>query len=176
MKTAEEWYAEGGLNNDAAEIQHRRAIQADALREAAEIAAAHYRSAKTYEREEGCLAVHDTILARVKEQTSIGVVTELMDTENADAVEQVADVIQIGARNMQNFSLLRCVSHTRKPVLLKRGLAATLEEWLMAAEYVMAGGNYNVCPYPAPPYAMILWVTTPTATGSLTFFQPPRGL
>src|SRR5436189_224406 len=67
-----------------------------------------------------------------------------MDTDAADAVEAAADVIQIGARNMQNFSLLRRVSKAAKPVLLKRGLSATLEEWLMAAEYVMAGGNYNV--------------------------------
>src|SRR5207245_43134 len=67
-----------------------------------------------------------------------------MDTENADAVEDAADVIQIGTRNMQNFSLLKRVGKTRKPVLLKRGMSATLEEWLMAAEYVMAGGNYNV--------------------------------
>jgi 3-deoxy-7-phosphoheptulonate synthase len=65
-------------------------------------------------------------------------------TDNADAVEAAADVIQIGTRNMQNFSLLRRVSRATKPVLLKRGMSATLEEWLMAAEYVMAGGNYNV--------------------------------
>jgi 3-deoxy-7-phosphoheptulonate synthase len=84
------------------------------------------------------------ILARAREKTGIGIVTELMDTDNADAVEQVADIIQIGTRNMQNFSLLRRVSRARKPVLLKRGMAATLEEWLMAAEYVMAGGNYQV--------------------------------
>src|SRR5438093_5573043 len=84
------------------------------------------------------------ILARVREQTGIGIVTELMDTDNADAVEQVADIIQIGTRNMQNYSLLRRVSKASKPVLLKRGLSATREEWLMAAEYVMAGGNYNV--------------------------------
>jgi 3-deoxy-7-phosphoheptulonate synthase len=84
------------------------------------------------------------ILARVRKRTGIGVVTELMDTDNADAVEEAADLIQIGARNMQNFSLLKRVSKASKPVLLKRGLAATLEEWLMAAEYVMAGGNYNV--------------------------------
>ncbi len=67
-----------------------------------------------------------------------------MDTENADAVEDAADIIQIGTRNMQNFALLRRVSRAKKPVLLKRGMSATLEEWLMAAEYVMAGGNYNV--------------------------------
>jgi 3-deoxy-7-phosphoheptulonate synthase len=84
------------------------------------------------------------ILKRVRQRTGIGIVTELMDTDNADAVEEAADVIQIGARNMQNFSLLRRVAQARKPVLLKRGLSATLEEWLMAAEYVMAGGNYNV--------------------------------
>jgi 3-deoxy-7-phosphoheptulonate synthase len=84
------------------------------------------------------------ILARVRERTGIGIVTELMDTDNADAVEDAADVIQIGTRNMQNFSLLRRVSRATKPVLLKRGMSATLEEWLMAAEYVMAGGNYNV--------------------------------
>jgi 3-deoxy-7-phosphoheptulonate synthase len=84
------------------------------------------------------------ILARVREKTGVGVVTELMDTETADAVEQAADVIQIGTRNMQNFSLLKRVARASKPVLLKRGMSATLEEWLMAAEYVMAGGNYNV--------------------------------
>jgi 3-deoxy-7-phosphoheptulonate synthase len=84
------------------------------------------------------------ILARVRQRTGIGIVTELMDTDNADAVEEAADIIQIGTRNMQNFSLLRRVSQARKPVLLKRGMSATLEEWLMAAEYVMAGGNYNV--------------------------------
>jgi 3-deoxy-7-phosphoheptulonate synthase len=84
------------------------------------------------------------ILARVREKTGMGVVTELMDTENAEAVEAAADVIQIGARNMQNFSLLKRVSRIAKPVLLKRGLSATLEEWLMSAEYVMSGGNYNV--------------------------------
>lgn len=84
------------------------------------------------------------ILAKAREKTGIGIVTELMDTDNADAVEEAADVIQIGTRNMQNFSLLRRVSRAGKPVLLKRGMAATLEEWLMAAEYVMAGGNYHV--------------------------------
>jgi len=84
------------------------------------------------------------ILAHVRQWTGIGIVTELMDTDNADAVEEVADVIQIGTRNMQNFSLLRRVARAKKPVLLKRGMSATLEEWLMAAEYIMAGGNYNV--------------------------------
>jgi 3-deoxy-7-phosphoheptulonate synthase len=84
------------------------------------------------------------ILDRVRQRTGIGIVTELMDTDNAEAVEQAADMIQIGTRNMQNFSLLKRVARARKPVLLKRGMSATLEEWLMAAEYVMAGGNYNV--------------------------------
>lgn len=84
------------------------------------------------------------ILVKAREKTGIGIVTELMDTDNADAVEAAADVIQIGARNMQNFSLLKRVGRTAKPVLLKRGLSATLEEWLMSAEYVMAGENYNV--------------------------------
>jgi 3-deoxy-7-phosphoheptulonate synthase len=84
------------------------------------------------------------ILARAREKTGIGIVTELMDTDNADAVEEIADVIQIGTRNMQNFSLLRRVARSSRPVLLKRGMSATLEEWLMAAEYVMAGNNYNV--------------------------------
>jgi 3-deoxy-7-phosphoheptulonate synthase len=83
------------------------------------------------------------LLAQARQRTGIGIVTELMDTENADAVEAAADVIQVGARNMQNFSLLRRVSRAARPVLLKRGMSATLEEWLMAAEYVMAGGNYN---------------------------------
>ncbi len=84
------------------------------------------------------------ILDKARQKTGIGIVTELMDTENADAVEQACDIIQIGTRNMQNFSLLKRVGKARKPVLLKRGMSATLEEWLMAAEYVMAGGNYNV--------------------------------
>jgi 3-deoxy-7-phosphoheptulonate synthase len=84
------------------------------------------------------------ILKRVREKTGIGIVTELMDTEYATAVEDAADIIQIGTRNMQNFSLLKRVGKCRKPVLLKRGMSATLEEWLMAAEYVLAGGNYQV--------------------------------
>ena len=84
------------------------------------------------------------ILRKVREQTGIGVVTELMDTEHADAVAEAADVVQIGTRNMQNFSLLKRVGRLRRPVLLKRGMAATLDDWLMAAEYVMAGGNYDV--------------------------------
>lgn len=84
------------------------------------------------------------ILARARAATGIAIVTELMDTENADAVIEASDIIQIGTRNMQNFALLKRVGQARKPVLLKRGMSATLEEWLMAAEYVMAGGNYQV--------------------------------
>src|SRR4030095_5146212 len=84
------------------------------------------------------------ILEKARQKTGIGIVTELMDTDNADALEDATDIIQIGTRNMQNFSLLKRVGKAKKPVLLKRGMSATLEEWLMAAEYVMAGGNYNV--------------------------------
>jgi len=84
------------------------------------------------------------ILAQARQRFGLGIVTELMDTQEAEAVAEVADIIQIGARNMQNFALLRCVGQCRKPVLLKRGLCATLEEWLMAAEYVLAEGNYQV--------------------------------
>ena len=84
------------------------------------------------------------LLAKTREQTGIGIVTELMDTENASVVEEYSDIIQIGTRNMQNFSLLKRVGKCRKPVLLKRGMSATLEEWLMAAEYILAGGNYDV--------------------------------
>lgn len=84
------------------------------------------------------------LLAKTREKTGIGIVTELMDTENASAVEEFADIIQIGTRNMQNFALLKRVGKCRKPVLLKRGMSATLEEWLMAAEYILAGGNYDV--------------------------------
>ncbi len=84
------------------------------------------------------------ILSRVRDKTGIKIITELMDTETASAVEEAADIIQIGTRNMQNFALLKRVGQMRKPVLLKRGMSATLEEWLMASEYVMAGGNYQV--------------------------------
>jgi 3-deoxy-7-phosphoheptulonate synthase len=84
------------------------------------------------------------ILADVREETGMGVVTEAIDNESLDLVEKYADVIQIGARNMQNFSLLKRAGRSRKPVLLKRGMSATLDEFLMAAEYVMSEGNYNV--------------------------------
>jgi 3-deoxy-7-phosphoheptulonate synthase len=84
------------------------------------------------------------ILAEVRERFGMGIVTEAVDNESCDLVEQYADVIQIGARNMQNFSLLKRAGRATKPVLLKRGMSATLDEFLMAAEYVMAEGNYNV--------------------------------
>ena len=84
------------------------------------------------------------ILAEVHERFGLRIVTEVLDTETADDVEEYADVLQIGARNMQNFSLLRRIGQMRKPVMLKRGMSATLEEFLLAAEYIMAEGNYNV--------------------------------
>jgi 3-deoxy-7-phosphoheptulonate synthase len=84
------------------------------------------------------------ILADVRDRFGLKIVTEVLDTETADVVEEYADVLQIGARNMQNFSLLKRIGQARKPVMLKRGLAATLEEFLLAAEYIMAEGNYNV--------------------------------
>lgn len=84
------------------------------------------------------------ILAEVREQFGLNIVTEAMDERGVDLVEKYGDCIQIGARNMQNFSLLKYVGQTRKPVLLKRGLSATLEEFMLAAEYIMAEGNYDV--------------------------------
>lgn len=84
------------------------------------------------------------ILAEVRDKFELGIVTEAIDTETIGMVSQYADVVQIGARNMQNYSLLRKAGQQPKPVLLKRGMAATLEEFLMAAEYIMAEGNRNV--------------------------------
>jgi 3-deoxy-7-phosphoheptulonate synthase len=84
------------------------------------------------------------ILAKVREQHGFGIITEAIDNESLDLVEQYADVIQIGARNMQNFSLLKRAGRAKKPVLLKRGMSATLDEFLMAAEYLLSEGNYNV--------------------------------
>jgi 3-deoxy-7-phosphoheptulonate synthase len=84
------------------------------------------------------------ILAEVRDRFGLGIVTEAIDNESLDLVEKYADVIQIGARNMQNFSLLKRAGRSHKPVLLKRGMSATLDEFLMAAEYVMSEGNYNV--------------------------------
>jgi 3-deoxy-7-phosphoheptulonate synthase len=84
------------------------------------------------------------ILAKVRETTGMPVVTEVMDEETFHIVEMYADIIQIGTRNMQNFSLLKRAGRAAKPVLLKRGMAATVEEWLMAAEYILEGGNSEV--------------------------------
>ena len=84
------------------------------------------------------------ILAKVRDMTGMPVITEVMDDETFDLVESYADIIQIGTRNMQNFSLLRRAGKAKKPVMLKRGMAATIEEWLMAAEYILEGGNTQV--------------------------------
>ncbi len=83
-------------------------------------------------------------LADAREETGLGVVTEVIDVETFDLVEAYADCVQIGARNMQNFSLLRRAGRSRRPILLKRGMSSTLEEFLMAAEYILSEGNYNV--------------------------------
>jgi 3-deoxy-7-phosphoheptulonate synthase len=84
------------------------------------------------------------ILSNVRKAYGFGIVTEAIDNESLDLVEEYADVIQIGARNMQNFSLLKRAGRAKKPVLLKRGMSATLDEFLMAAEYILSEGNYNV--------------------------------
>jgi 3-deoxy-7-phosphoheptulonate synthase len=84
------------------------------------------------------------ILAEARQATGLPVVTEAVDLEGVDLVERYADAIQIGARNMQNFSLLKRAGRAKKPVVLKRGMSATLEEFLMSAEYVLAEGNYQV--------------------------------
>ena len=84
------------------------------------------------------------LLAEARDETGLPVVTEALDSESMDLVERYADAIQIGARNMQNFSLLKRAGRARKPVVLKRGMSATLEEFLMSAEYILAEGNYQV--------------------------------
>jgi 3-deoxy-7-phosphoheptulonate synthase len=84
------------------------------------------------------------ILADIRKEFGLKIVSEALDESNVDLVEKYADMIQVGARNMQNFTLLRRVGRSKLPVLLKRGMAATLEEWLLAAEYIMAEGNYNI--------------------------------
>jgi 3-deoxy-7-phosphoheptulonate synthase len=84
------------------------------------------------------------IMAKVRENFGLRTITEAIDNESLDLVEQYADIIQIGARNMQNYSLLRRAGRSKRPVMVKRGMSATLEEFLMAAEYVMSEGNYNV--------------------------------
>jgi 3-deoxy-7-phosphoheptulonate synthase len=84
------------------------------------------------------------LLARAKEETGLAIVTEAMDEEGVHAVAEVADCIQIGARNMQNYSLLRAAGRLRKPILLKRGMAATINDLLLSAEYILAEGNSQV--------------------------------
>jgi 3-deoxy-7-phosphoheptulonate synthase len=84
------------------------------------------------------------IMAEIRDRFGLRIVTEAIDNEVLELVDKYADVIQIGARNMQNFSLLKAAGRKRKPVLLKRGIAATLDEFLMAAEYIMSEGNYQV--------------------------------
>jgi 3-deoxy-7-phosphoheptulonate synthase len=84
------------------------------------------------------------LLALAREETGLGIVTEVMAVEQVELVARYADVMQVGARNMQNFNLLQAVGESKKPVLLKRGLSATLEEFLLAAEYIMSRGNSQV--------------------------------
>lgn len=83
-------------------------------------------------------------LKEAKEATGLPIVTEIMSTEYLERFVEDVDLIQVGARNMQNFELLKALGKTNKPILLKRGLSATIEEWIMSAEYIMAGGNENV--------------------------------
>ena len=83
-------------------------------------------------------------MVKAREATGLPIVSELMSEDRIDEFEQYVDLVQIGARNMQNFQLLKAVGKMKKPVLLKRGLANTIEEWIMSAEYIMAGGNENV--------------------------------
>jgi 3-deoxy-7-phosphoheptulonate synthase len=84
------------------------------------------------------------LLNAARKATGLGIITEVMDAADLPAISNVADIVQVGARNMQNFSLLKKVGAQSKPVLLKRGLSATIDEWLMSAEYILAAGNPNV--------------------------------
>jgi 3-deoxy-7-phosphoheptulonate synthase len=84
------------------------------------------------------------LLAEARRETGLPVITEVMEPDKVDVVAQHSDILQIGARNVQNFSLLRRVAETRKPVLLKRGMSTSIQEWLLSAEYVLAGGNPDV--------------------------------
>jgi len=84
------------------------------------------------------------ILKEVSEEVGLPTITEVMDTRDVELVSQYTDILQIGARNMQNFNLLKEIGQTKKPVLLKRGLSATIKELLMSAEYILSGGNFNV--------------------------------
>ena len=92
---------------------------------------------------QGLMAEGIDLLVEAKKETGLPIVTEIMNANHLPLFEDV-DVIQVGARNMQNFELLKELGKTRKPILLKRGLANTMKEWLMSAEYIMAGGNENV--------------------------------
>ena len=83
-------------------------------------------------------------MVEARKRTGLPIVSELMDSDQLEEFEEYVDVIQIGARNMQNFSLLKAVGKSHKPILLKRGMANTIEEWIMSAEYIMASGNPNV--------------------------------
>ena len=83
-------------------------------------------------------------MRKVADELGMAIVTELMGTDHIDEFVKYADIIQIGARNMQNFDLLKAIGKTNTPILLKRGLSNTIEEWLMSAEYIMANGNENV--------------------------------
>jgi 3-deoxy-7-phosphoheptulonate synthase len=84
------------------------------------------------------------LLAEAKRETGLPIVTEVMEPDKVEVVAEHSDILQIGARNIQNFSLLRRVAETRKPVLLKRGMSTSIQEWLLSAEYVLAGGNPHV--------------------------------
>ncbi len=84
------------------------------------------------------------LLTTARQASGLGIITEVMDTADVEKIAEVADVVQVGARNMQNFALLKKVGAQNKPVLLKRGMSATIDEWLMAAEYILAAGNPNV--------------------------------
>lgn len=84
------------------------------------------------------------LLKEAKAATGLPIVTEIMSPKHVERFDADVDLIQVGARNMQNFDLLKELGHTKKPILLKRGLSSTIEEWLMSAEYIMAGGNENV--------------------------------
>ncbi|ATD54453.1 3-deoxy-7-phosphoheptulonate synthase [Clostridium chauvoei] len=84
------------------------------------------------------------LLKKARKATGLPIVTEIMSTDYIDNFAEDVDIIQVGARNMQNFDLLKQLGKTNKPILLKRGLSSTIEEWLMSAEYIMAGGNENV--------------------------------
>src|SRR2546421_41840 len=84
------------------------------------------------------------LLREAREETGLPVVTEVLSTDDVDVVAEYADMLQVGARNMQNFALLRRLASTPRPVMLKRGPSATIKEWLLAAEYLLAGGNSDV--------------------------------